>query len=120
MKFRSFLMAGAIAVCGHAYADYASHQFFHMDRGLQKCMQIASEAAKKSGFSSVQSQDFSSGEGGRQYAVAYGANKDGYSFQFVCESTKGFGYVIVNGSNVDVKNKIRDGIGAEEIGRAHV
>lgn len=113
MKFRYFLMTGAIVFCGHAYADYSSHQFFRMDMELHKCMQIAAAAAKRVGFSNIKAQDFTSGEDWRNYAVAYGVNNDGYSFQFVCNPVKGFGYVIVNGSKVDVKNKIRDGISAE-------
>lgn len=72
---------------------------------------MVTDAAAKIGFSNAQSQDFPNGGDGRQYGVVYGANKEGYSFQYICEPVKGFGYLIVNGARVDIKNKIRDELG---------
>lgn len=111
MKARFLLVVSSMFFGGHAFADYSSHQFHYMEMELSQCKQIASAAAEKVGFSNVQSQEFSYGADGRKYVIVYGINKDGYSFQYTCEPVKGFGYLIINGAKVDVKNKIRDEIG---------
>ncbi|MGP1680955.1 MAG: hypothetical protein ACTS8S_01335 [Giesbergeria sp.] len=104
----------AILICvfaTNAAADYSSHQFHYMEIGLSKCKSIASDAARTYGFSDPQSQDFI--YAGENYSVLFGTNKDGYSFQYTCESKKGFGYLIINGPKVDKKNELRDAIGGD-------
>ena len=113
MKVRILLAVSSIIFSSQALADYSSHQFHYMEMGLEQCKQIATDAAAKIGFSNSQSQDFPYGGDGRQYGVVYGKNKEGYSFQYTCEPVKGFGYLIVNGARVDIKNKIRDELGSE-------
>ena len=87
-------------------ADYSAHQFHYMEMDLSKCKQIASEAAKKFGFS-VGEQD------GPNYGIVYGMNKEGYSFQYTCEPVKGFAYLIINGNRSDKRADLRDKLGDE-------
>lgn len=69
------------------------------------------DAAIKNGFSNPQAQDVNSSVG--DYSIIYGTNKDEYSFQYTCEPKRGFGYLIINGPQVDKKNSIRNAIGEE-------
>lgn len=110
MKLGFLFVAGSMLFSSQAFADYASHQFHYMEMELSQCKQIATDAAAKSGFFNVQSQDNSYGNG-RLYSVVYGTNKEGYSFQYTCDPIKGFAYMIINGPRADVRDKLRDEIG---------
>lgn len=88
-------------------ADYVQHQYFYMDMTLNKCTQIVKKSAERVGFKNIHVKT-SKNDG--FYASLFAMNKKGYSFQYLCESKKGFGYLIINGSSpkitLDIKQKI--------------
>lgn len=108
---RLFIVAMGCICASNAMADYSSHQFHYMNIGLSKCKSIVIDAAVKNGFTNPQAQEFTFSGG--SYSVVYGTNNDGYSFQYTCEPKKGFGYLIINGSQIDKKNNIRNSLGEE-------
>jgi len=103
------VLAVSLGFTSNAIADYASHQFHYMEMERSKCKEIVSESAKSIGFDNVKVQDVDN----YNYSIIYGMDKEGYSFQYTCESKKGFGYLIINGARTDKKTELRDKLGEE-------
>ena len=81
----------------------------HMEMERSQCKQVASDSAKAIGFEKVNVQDYDN----YHYSIIYGMDKEGYSFQYACESKKGFGYLIINGPRSDKRSELRDKLGNE-------
>ena len=94
------------------YADYSSHQYFYMDKDVSKCSNIVQTSAKNLGFNdiSIHNSDANSND---IFATLRGKNRNGYTFQFVCEGKKGFGYLIINGANQKQRNSLKQSFSKE-------
>ena len=105
-----FLLLQLLLIMGFSSivkADYVSHTFNKMDVTLSECKKIIKKSAQKIGYSNGLVQDF------KGYSVVYGTNKNDISFQYVCVPDLKFGYLIVNGSDIDKEGVIISNFGNE-------
>ena len=109
-KLRIVLSFVVLAYTQAVSADYAAHQYFYMDMTLNKCTQIVKKSAEKVGFKNIKVKT-SKNDG--FYASLTAMNQRGYSFQYVCEAKKGFGYLIINGSNPKIRLDIKQRVAKE-------
>ena len=94
------------------YADYSAHQYFYMDKDMNKCSNIIQTSAKNLGFNDI-SIHSSSANSNDIFATLRGKKNNGYTFQFVCEGKKGFGYLIINGKNKRERNILKQSFAQE-------
>ena len=105
------VVSSLVFVYSHtAPAEYVQHQYFYMDMALDKCTQTVKTSAEKVGFKNIQIKT-SKDDG--FYTSLSSMNEEGYSFQFLCESKKGFGYLIINGLEENIRIDIKQRISKE-------
>lgn len=100
------------------FADYVSHQYHYADTiTLSECINDAKKVFKSNGLKNI----YVHRNKNYPYAVVSAINPEGYTFQYTCESQKGFAYLIVNGPRRDMRNKFLDKIGEElkELHKSH-
>ena len=111
-KLKSLLIF--LLISSHA-SEYSAHQYHYVDRiTLSQCVEDAQKAFRQNGFTNINIH----WDKKYPYAGISARNSEGYTAQYLCESHKGFAYLIVNGPRSDQKYRLRDKLG-EDIKKLH-
>jgi len=87
--------------------NYSSHAYFYTTKNVDKCRNMIQGIAEKLGFYDIQVHN-SKPEYQDIFSTIRGKNNKGYTFQFVCEGKKGFGYLIINGNNYEKQKELKN------------
>ena len=95
--------------------EFSAHQYHYIDTiTLSQCINDAKKAFKENGFKHINIHK----DDPYPYAAISARDEQGYTAQYLCESQKGFAYLIVNGPRRDIKYRLLNKLG-EDIKKLH-